>query len=184
MPCLLLPGYQLREGSSLNRASLVKFMQLTYQELFPEQKDFSHLAETVEQYFSKKTPLWWVERKEEGGIKKEETDSSIPSSSVHHPSIHPSQVACLWLGNAVDQVTGDRHAHIFLLYVLPEHRRRGIGKALVNHAEDWARARGDRQMGLQVFQTNQPALNLYRCLGYQTQSLWMLKPLFPETSEP
>jgi ribosomal protein S18 acetylase RimI-like enzyme len=91
--------------------------------------------------------------------------------------MRPSPVACLWLGNAIDQVTGDRHAHIFLLYVLPEYRRRGIGKALVDSAENWARARGDRQMGLQVFQTNQPALNLYRQLGYQTQSLWMLKPL-------
>jgi ribosomal protein S18 acetylase RimI-like enzyme len=152
---MLPPGYGLREGSGLDRAKLLKFMQLTYQELFPEQQDFSHLAETVESYFSSKTPLWWVEPKED----------------------RPSPVACLWLGNAIDQVTGDRHAHIFLLYVLPEYRRRGIGKALVDSAENWARARGDRQMGLQVFQTNQPALNLYRQLGYQTQSLWMLKPL-------
>ena len=35
-------------------------MQRTYQELVPEQ-DFSHLAQTVEQYFSRETPLWWVE---------------------------------------------------------------------------------------------------------------------------
>lgn len=154
MSDVLLPGYQLRNGSGIDRALLVKFMRLTYQELFPNQ-NFSHLAETVEQYFSKDTPLWWVER-----------------------SLDPNQlVACLWLGNAIDQVTGDRHAHIFLLYVLPEHRRRGIAKALMNHAENWARARGDRQMGLQVFQINQPALNLYQQLGYQNQSIWMLKPL-------
>lgn len=154
MSDVLLPGYQLRNGSGIDRALLVKFMRLTYQELFPNQ-NFSHLAETVEQYFSKDTPLWWVER-------------SLDTNQL---------VACLWLGNAIDQVSGDRHAHIFLLYVLPEHRRRGIAKALMNHAEDWARARGDRQMGLQVFQINQPALNLYQQLGYQTQSIWMLKPL-------
>jgi ribosomal protein S18 acetylase RimI-like enzyme len=88
-------------------------------------------------------------------------------------------VACLWLGNTVDQVKGDRHAHIFLLYVMPEHRRKGIGSALMRHAQDWARERGDRQIGLQVFQSNQPALSLYHQLGYETQSFWMLKPLRP-----
>ncbi len=81
------------------------------------------------------------------------------------------------MGNAVDQIGGSRHAHIFLLYVVPEHRRRGIGTALMKYVENWATQRGDRQIGLQVFQSNQPALNLYDRLGYQTQSLWMVKSL-------
>lgn len=161
MSDFVLPGYKLRTGSGLDRALLVKCIQLTYQELFPDEQDFSHLAETVEQYFSKNTPLWWVEV----------LDNEQP--------LAPAKVGCLWLGNAVDQVRGDRHAHIFLLYVTPSHRRRGMGSALMRHAENWAKARGDRQIGLQVFQTNQPALNLYQHLGYQTQSLWMVKPLSP-----
>jgi ribosomal protein S18 acetylase RimI-like enzyme len=161
----LLPGYRLRIGSGRERAALVKFLQLSYQELFPEQDDFSHLTETVERYFSKETPLVWVE------LDSLEASPTIPFSSQSHP------VACLWLGNAVDQVQGNRHAHVFLLYVMPEHRRRGIAKALMRHAEDWARARGDFQIGLQVFQSNQSALGLYHQLGYQTQSLWMVKPL-------
>lgn len=139
-------------------------MQRTYQELVPEQ-DFSHLAQTVEQYFSKETPLWWVES----------ATSSEPKALLPHFSLQP--VACLWAGNAVDQVRGDRHAHIFLLYVMPEHRRRGIGKALMSYVEGWARIRGDRQIGLQVFQSNQAALNLYNQLGYQTQSFSMVKSL-------
>lgn len=161
-----LPKYSLRAGSRLDRALLVKFMQQTYQELFPEQ-DFSHLARTVEQYFSKETPLWWVEHNE-------------VAAQHHDKSIQPSIVACLWAGNAVDQVWGDRHAHIFLLYVMPEHRRQGIGTALMHHIENWARNRGDRQIGLQVFLANHNALNLYKKLGYQTQSLWMVKPLHRE----
>jgi len=155
----LLPGYCIRHGSSLDRALLVKFMQLTYQEMFPD-GDFSHLAQTVEQYFSSQTPLWWVE---------EHREKFTPRP--HDP------IACLWIGNAIDQVTGDRHAHIFLLYVVPEHRRRGIATALMRYAEDWARNRGDQQMGLQVFQSNQAALNLYSHLGYKTQSLWLKKLL-------
>ena len=157
----LSPDYELCNGSVLDRALLVKFIQLTYQELFLDQEDFSHLGETVERYFSKETPLWWVK--------------SSAGRRGNEQLVYPSQVGCLWLGNAVDQVRGDRVAHIFLLYVTPEHRRRGIGSALMRHAEGWAKARGDRQIGLQVFQTNQPALKLYQHLGYQTQSLWMVK---------
>jgi len=148
----LIPGYKIRAGSSLDRAMLVKFMQKTYRELSQEQ-DFSHLARTVEQYLSKETPLWWVL-----------DEDSAP-------------VACIWAGSAIDQITGDHIPHIFLLYVVPEHRRRGIATALMSHVEAWAKARGDRAIGLQVFQANAIALNLYNQLGYQTQSLSMVKPL-------
>ena len=56
----LLPDYTIRSGSTLDRALLVKFMQRTYQDMFPKQ-DFSHLSQTVEQYLSPDTPVWWVE---------------------------------------------------------------------------------------------------------------------------
>lgn len=156
---VLIPGYWIQVGSKLDRALLVKFMQRTYQELLPDQ-DFAHLAQTVEQYFSNQTPLWWVELENSSGI----------GQAVQ-------RVACLWLGNAVDQVSGDRHTHIFLLYVDPDHRHQGIGSALMHRAETWAKARGDRQIGLQVFQSNQPALTFYQSLGYQAQAFWMVKPL-------
>ncbi|NEP60902.1 MAG: GNAT family N-acetyltransferase [Symploca sp. SIO2G7] len=162
----ILPGYCLRSGLGREQATLLKFMQLSYQELFPEQDDFSHLAVTVEKYFSQETPLWWVELAE----------PVVSSGSQTIPWLQP--IACLWLGNAVDQIRGNRHAHVFLLYVMPKYRRQGIGSALMRYAEDWAKARGDRQIGLQVFQRNQPALHLYQRLGYQTQSLWMFKSLY------
>lgn len=177
-----IPGYQLCPGSSLDRAKLLKFMHRTYQELYPEQ-ELGHLAKTVEQYFSSKTPVWWVEFLET----PPETWETPENSSIEKvvPSLLPSQtpqnlkatVACLWVGNALDQASGERHAHIFLLYVAPEHRQRGIGSALIRIAEEWARVRGDCKIGLQVFQANRPALNLYQKLGYQTESLWMVKSL-------
>ncbi len=160
---VMLPAsYHLRQGSGVDRALLVKFMQAAYQELFPNQRDFTHLAKTVAQYLYKETPLWWVEFLSDG----------------QEEPIRPSRpVAVLWMGNVIDQVQGDRYAHIFILYVLPEHRRQGIGKALMRYAESWARARGDRQIGLQVYQNNQAALALYQQLGYQSESFWMAKPL-------
>ena len=154
---VFIPGYSLRQGSRLDRALLLKFVYRTYNEQFPDQ-DLSHLPPTVEQYFSPQTPIWWVDR-------------FNPDCSS------PETVACLWLGNAIDQGDGERTAHIFLLYVAPEHRKQGIGSALVTHAEQWAVQRGDRKISLQVFTNNQPALNLYQKLGYQPQSLLMQKIL-------
>ncbi|BAB76235.1 GNAT family N-acetyltransferase [Anabaena sp. FACHB-709] len=189
--------YHLRRGSTLERSQLVKFIQRTYQELFPQQKEFAHLAITVEQYFSQDTPLWWVDFSHEESRAELGSMTWVESLNISSPllpkfarretllatslpapcSPASSPVACLWMGNAIDQIKGDRHAHIFLLYVVPEHRRRGIATALMQYAENWAKERGDRQIALQVFQSNPPAINLYNHLGYQTQSLWMVKKI-------
>lgn len=152
----MLPDtYCIRRGSSNDKALLLNLLNLAYQELFPQQSDFSHLSQTLERYYSAKTPLWWVRLQ----------DSS--------PETLP--IAGLWMGNATDQVTGDRYTHIFLLYVKPAYRRQGIATALLEKAQTWARNRGDRQIGLQVFGNNQPALSLYQGLGFQAQSFFMLK---------
>jgi ribosomal protein S18 acetylase RimI-like enzyme len=149
---VLMSGYSLRRGSGLDRAQLLKFMHRTYRELYPA-ANFDHLAQTVDLYLSHETPLWWAE-----------AEANLP-------------VACLWLGLAVDQVSGQQYPHIFLVYVSPEHRRRGLGSALMRQAEDWAKARGDAQIGLQVFQQNQPALGLYQKLGFEPVWIGMVKPL-------
>jgi ribosomal protein S18 acetylase RimI-like enzyme len=153
---MLPAGYELRQGTGLERALLVKFMQQTYQELYPD-VSFAHLARTVEQYFSSETPLWWAEDKIGGA-------ASGP-------------VGCLWAGIATDQISGRTYPHIFLLYVMPEYRRQGIGSGLMQHIEAWAEARGAWQIGLQVFQQNQPALRLYEGLGFKPQSIGMIKPI-------
>jgi ribosomal protein S18 acetylase RimI-like enzyme len=169
--CALPSGYWLHQGSAVDRARLVKFMQITYTEI-AQASAVTHLAATVDHYLSSQTPLWWVS-----------TVNSPPvSSAVGRPlaasANRPCQpIACLWLGTAIDQQQGDRHTQVFLLYVAREHRRRGIGSALMQLAEQWASDRGDRQIGLQVFQANQPALALYQRLGYEVQSLGMTKQL-------
>ncbi len=147
-----IAGYTIKSGSLIDRALLNKFMAMTYTELFPG-NSVTHLTTTVEQYFSLDTPLWWV---------FDDTQRAI---------------ACLWLGVAIDQSSGMRHAHIFLLYVRSAHRRQGIAKALIQLAETWATQRGDRQIGLQVFANNPPAVALYQSLGYEIAAYAMLKRL-------
>lgn len=168
----LIPGYDLKHGSRIDRALLVKFMQRTYRERYPHQ-DLGHLAATVDQYLAGETKLWWVIPALSG-----DDESRIQATLMRPGSIsHHAPVGCLWLGNAIDQVTGDRHAYVFLLYVSPDHRHQGIGLALMQHAEKWAQARGDRQISLQVFTTNQPALSLYQKLGYTPKATLMAKSL-------
>jgi GNAT superfamily N-acetyltransferase len=144
--------YQLITGNGLDIATLLKFLQLTYRELSPRQQDYGHLQSTVDRYFSLETPLWFV------------TTASV-------------KIACLWLGIAIDQATGIRHPNIFLVYVEPTYRRQGIGRALMAHTHVWAKAQGYTQIGLQVFTTNQPAIDLYQQLGYQPRSISMMREL-------
>ncbi|MEA5470629.1 GNAT family N-acetyltransferase [Spirulina sp. 06S082] len=160
-------GYQLKEGILSDRASLLQFMILTYRELFPEQESFSHLTQTIEHYFSPETSLYWVVPV--GEKARGDRQEGIEGK--------PEKIACLWIGNAIEQINGDRYTYIFLLYVHPEHHQRGIGSALMHYAHTLARERGDRQIGVHVFSHNLPALNLYKRLGYETQSLLMVKKL-------
>ncbi len=145
--------YQLITGNGSDVAALLKFLQVTYQELYPQQQNYQHLQSTVDRYLSLETPLWFV----------------TTASSV--------KIACLWLGIAIDQVNGVRHPNILLIYVDPVYRRQGIGRALMSHAQTWATDRGYTQIGLQVFTANQPAIELYQQLGYQPRSISMMREL-------
>lgn len=156
-------GYTLRSGSLLDRALLVKFMRRTHAEISPSQ-GLSHLAETVDQHLSAATPLWWA-------WSEPAPEAAAPVDKAIQP------VGCLWLGNAVDQRSGHRHAYVLLLYVDCHHRRRGLATALLEVGHRWARQRGDTQIVLQVLSDNQAALQLYQKLGYAPTSVLMAKPL-------
>ena len=51
--------------------------------------------------------------------------------------------------------------------VVPDERRRGVGRLLMEGAHDEARARGLDDVVLEVIDSNAPAIDLYAKLGYQ-----------------
>jgi ribosomal protein S18 acetylase RimI-like enzyme len=53
--------------------------------------------------------------------------------------------------------------------VAASHRRRGIGRALLEAAEEWARAVGVKKIELHVFPYNEGAIALYEQLGYERE---------------
>lgn len=69
------------------------------------------------------------------------------------------------------------HAKIGDIVVTAEHRRTGIGRALIAAANDWAEARGAAEIELEVWDFNRDAIGLYESLGYQTTNRTMRKPI-------
>jgi ribosomal protein S18 acetylase RimI-like enzyme len=49
------------------------------------------------------------------------------------------------------------------------HRRRGIGRALLEQAVVWARGAGVRKLELHVFPWNEPAVALYESFGFERE---------------
>jgi GNAT superfamily N-acetyltransferase len=66
------------------------------------------------------------------------------------------------------------HAGIYLedLYVSPEHRGKGIGKALLTHVAAIAVAEGCPRYEWAVLDWNQPSIDFYHSLGAVMKSEW------------
>ena len=60
----------------------------------------------------------------------------------------------------------DDSAHLNLLAVEPDYRRRGVGRSLIKWLEDSARVAGIKIISLEVRSSNHRALRFYSELGY------------------
>ena len=60
-----------------------------------------------------------------------------------------------------------KKGHIVSIAVLPEYRRRGIGRALMTHSLEGLREYGAEECYLEVRVSNTAAINLYKSLGFE-----------------
>lgn len=84
-----------------------------------------------------------------------------PGMEFHTAAVDGETVGDLWLA------TGDTMAFVYNIEVLPEHRRRGYGAAIMNAAARHCRDLGRPVLGLNVFAHNPQARALYDKLGYR-----------------
>src|SRR5580698_6552277 len=63
------------------------------------------------------------------------------------------------------------------LFVLPEHRRLGVGKKLLQRVAELAVERGCGRLEWSVLDWNEPALELYRAMGAEPMSEWTTQRL-------
>ena len=73
------------------------------------------------------------------------------------------------LSLARDPHPASRHVADLGLMVAAEHRRRGVGKALLSEAVAWSRSVGVRKLELHVFPWNEPAQRLYESFGFERE---------------
>jgi ribosomal protein S18 acetylase RimI-like enzyme len=70
-----------------------------------------------------------------------------------------------------------RYAVVDTLAIRPAFHRKGVGRALMQQAEEWAASQGVEDIELNVFEFNQGAQAFYQRLGYATYNRKMNKKL-------
>ena len=87
------------------------------------------------------------------------------------------RVGFIHLQKTQDFFTDQPNAHICDLAVAPAHERRGVARALLQHAEHWAREHRCQLLTLAVLPGNTRALALYQSAGFGMDLLRMAKPV-------
>ena len=76
-----------------------------------------------------------------------------------------------------DDISGEACATVPLLAVAANAQGSGIGKLLMQAAENWSKAQGFRLLHLEVFSTNDQARRFYDSLGFKPDTINMIKLL-------
>ena len=69
------------------------------------------------------------------------------------------------------------YSYLGFMYVVPEHRGKGVNKKVIAALENWSRSRGVKEMRLEVYDANAGAVTAYEKAGYAKLTVWMRKEL-------
>lgn len=86
-------------------------------------------------------------------------------------------VGFIELQKAQDFFTGRTNCHINNIAVDPAHEGQGVARALMEHAEQWAREHRCALITLAVFPGNERARAMYQAAGYEVDLLRLAKPV-------
>jgi GNAT superfamily N-acetyltransferase len=76
-------------------------------------------------------------------------------------------------------VAGSRHAVVTTVFVRPDHRRKGVLRALLREADGWCRRRRIRDMRLQCALSNETGRRAWESLGFRPAEVLYLRSIPP-----
>jgi ribosomal protein S18 acetylase RimI-like enzyme len=95
----------------------------------------------------------------------------VAGAGIQFLAVTPENGVVGWCDIIRNPVEGFRHVGRLGMGLLPEYRRRGLGRQLTTTAIEAARAEGIERVELEVFVTNEAAIALYRSLGFATEGV-------------
>lgn len=105
---------------------------------------------------------------------------SIAAQGVYVAEKDGEILGYIWLVENAEMFTGIGYVFVMGIAVKPEWRKRGIGKHLMDSAEEYCRKKGMALLKLVVNSKNKEALRLYRQLGFEIEEFHMRKKTVKE----
>ena len=100
-----------------------------------------------------------------------------PGAAVMIAEVGAERRGFLHMQTVTDFFTGEAHAHVSDIVVVAGGEGAGVGRALLEAGEAWARDQGHRLVTLNVFAGNSRARSVYERAGYEVEMSKMLKVL-------
>lgn len=149
------------------------------------QSDWPQILEISAEYVWAQLPL---DRRGEGSlamvranlerrIQRIQGSQGVPNEAFVMEDPHGLLAGYIWLCEKKDEWTSQKEGFILDLYVNPELRGRGLGRRLMQWAEQWAQIKGYRHLSFSIFPSNDVTRQLSDSLGYRMDSLRMRKRL-------
>jgi GNAT superfamily N-acetyltransferase len=70
-----------------------------------------------------------------------------------------------------------QHAYLGFMYVLPQHRGKGVNKIVINALKEWAGSREITELRLEVYYKNTSAIKAYEKVGFISHMIQMRQGL-------
>jgi GNAT superfamily N-acetyltransferase len=70
-----------------------------------------------------------------------------------------------------------QHAYLGFMYVLPQHRGKGVNKIVINTLKEWALSKGITELRLEVYYKNTSAIKAYEKVGFISHMIQMRQGL-------
>ena len=125
-------------------------------------------------------PVWRTREEIADGDRRaliEALDHPAADRDLFVAELDGARAGCLLMWTLEDYFAHLRHSHVSVLAVTRDAEGLGVGRALMDRAERWARERGHHRITLSVFEGNERARGLYERAGFSSEMRRYVKQL-------